>query len=70
MQLPMESTRSIKAVLNAAMIEEPLSFARIPVIGGTGKIVNSAPNTGHKRYAIFDSHRERTTKQRRTQLST
>jgi len=32
-------------MLTGAVVQEPLSFARIPVIGATGKVVNFAPNT-------------------------
>lgn len=53
----MESKRSWKVTLTATMVKEQLSFARIPVIGGTGRIVNFAPNADLKRYVIFDSHR-------------
>jgi hypothetical protein len=54
----MESKRSWKAALMATMVKEQLSFARVPVIGDTGKIANFASNADQKRYVIFDSHRD------------
>lgn len=48
----------MKVALTSTMVKEQLSFARIPVIGSTGRIVNFAPNTDQKRYVIFDSHRD------------
>lgn len=54
----MESKRSWKAALMATMVKEQLSFARVPVIGDTGKIVNFASNADQKRYVIFGSHRD------------
>jgi len=54
----MEGKRSWKVALTATMVKEQLSFARIPVMGDTGKIVNFAPNADQKRYVIYDSHRD------------
>lgn len=54
----MEGRQSRKLVLTATMIKEQLSFARIPVIGATGKIVKFAPNAEQKRYVVFDAHRD------------
>lgn len=54
----MESKRSWKVALTATMVKEQLSFARVPVISDTGKIVNFAPNADQKRYVIFDGHRD------------
>lgn len=54
----MESRQSKKLALTASIIKEQLSFARIPVIGASGKIVKFAPNSEEKRYVVFDAHRE------------
>lgn len=54
----MESRQSRRVALTATMVKEQLSFARIPVVGTTGKIVKFAPNANQKRYVVFDAHRD------------
>lgn len=54
----MENKQSKRLALTATMVKEQLSFARIPVIGDTGKIVKFAPNVQQKRYVVFDTHRD------------
>jgi integrase len=54
----MESRPSRKVSLTSTMVKEQLSFPRIPVVNGSGKIVKFAPNTEQKRYVIFDAHRD------------
>lgn len=54
----MEGKQSRRVALTATMVKEQLSFARIPVIGPTGKIVKFAPNAEQKRYVVFDAHRD------------
>lgn len=54
----MEGRQSRRVALTATMVKEQLSFARISVIGATGKIVKFAPNAEQKRYIVFDAHRD------------
>jgi integrase len=54
----MEGRQSRKVSLTATMVKEQLSFQRIPVVNGSGKIVKFAPNKEQKRYVIFDAHRD------------
>lgn len=54
----MESRQSRKVSLTSTMVKEQLSFPRIPVVNGSGKIVKFAPNKQQKRYVIFDAHRD------------
>ena len=54
----MKTTSSRKVSLTSTLVKEQLSFPRIPVVNGSGKIVKFAPNVEQKRYVIFDAHRD------------
>lgn len=54
----MAKRQARKLTLTPAIVREQLSFARLPVIGATGKIEKFAPNTDEKRFVVFDNHRE------------
>ncbi len=44
----MESRQPRRVALTATLVKEQLPFARIPVIGATGKIAKFAPNAEQK----------------------
>ncbi|MGA6538024.1 integrase arm-type DNA-binding domain-containing protein [Stenotrophomonas sp. NPDC101269] len=54
----MENKASRRLALTATMVQEQLSFTRVPEVNAEGKIVKFAPNTDQKRYVVFDSHRD------------